>query len=101
IELLRSAELDPSGLDLQDRWVPAASIVRLLELSAVVTARQDFALRLAERRRLSTLGPLSVAIRDEPNARSALRMLIRFQHTYNEALFIDITERDGLSTIVL
>ncbi|MBX4170213.1 AraC family transcriptional regulator [Rhodococcus sp. DMU2021] len=101
IELLRSVELDPSGLDLQDRWVPAASIVRLLELSAAVTAHQDFALRLAERRRLSALGPLSVAIRDEPNARSALRMLIRFQHTYNEALFIDITERDGLSTIVL
>lgn len=101
VQLLRSVNLDPAGLELQDRWVPAAAIARLLELSAAVTGRQDFALRLAERRRLSTLGPLSVGIRDEPDARSALRMLIRYQHTYNEALFISVTERDGLSTIVL
>ncbi|MFX1760477.1 AraC family transcriptional regulator [Rhodococcus sp. As11] len=101
VSLMRSVDLDPSGLELQDRWVPAASIARLLELSATATNRQDVGLRLAERRRLSSLGPLSVAIREEPNARSAVHMLIRYQHTYNEALFIDVTERDGLSRIAL
>jgi AraC-like DNA-binding protein len=99
VQLLTSVGLDPAGLDLQDRWVPAASVARLLELSAATSGRQDFALKLAERRRLSTLGPLSVGIRDEPDARSALRMLIRFQHTYNEALHIRLSERDGLATI--
>ncbi|MGV9870649.1 AraC family transcriptional regulator ligand-binding domain-containing protein [Rhodococcus koreensis] len=99
VTLLTSVGLDPAGLDLQDRWVPASSVARLLELSAATSGRQDFALKLAERRRLSTLGPLSVGIRDEPDARSALRMLIRFQHTYNEALHIRLSERDGLATI--
>lgn len=99
VQLLRSVHLDPRGIDLQDRWVPAASVVRLLEKSAAVSGRQDFALKLAERRRLSTLGPLSVSIREEPDARSALRMLIRYQHMYNESLRIRLSERDGLATI--
>lgn len=99
VELLRSVNLDPAGLDVQDRWVPAASVARLLELSAAASGRADFALKLAERRRLSTLGPLSVSIREEPDARSALRMLIRYQHMYNEALHVRLSERDGLATI--
>ncbi|PTR30660.1 AraC-like DNA-binding protein [Rhodococcus sp. OK519] len=99
VELMRSVGLDPAGLDLQDRWVPAAAVARLLERSSAASGRQDFALRLAEHRRLSTLGPLSVSIREEPDARSALRMLIRYQHMYNEALHIRLSERDGLSVI--
>ncbi|WP_305092834.1 AraC family transcriptional regulator [Prescottella sp. R16] len=99
IALLRSVGLDPSGLDLQDRWVPAASVLRLLEISAAASGRPDFALKLAERRRLSALGPLSVSIREEPDARSALRTLIRYQHMYNEALRIRISERAELTTI--
>ncbi|MGW0177027.1 AraC family transcriptional regulator ligand-binding domain-containing protein [Rhodococcus sp. NPDC003322] len=97
--LLRSVNLDPAGLDLQDRWVPASAVVRLLELSAAESGRQDFALKLAERRRLSTLGPLSVSLREEPDARSAVRLLIRYQHMYNESLHIRLSERDGLATI--
>lgn len=99
VALMRSVDLDPGSLDLQDRWVPAASVVRLLEASAAASGRQDFALRLAEHRRLSTLGPLSVGIREEPDARSALRLLIRYQHMYNEALDIRLSERGGLATI--
>ncbi|GAA4486055.1 AraC family transcriptional regulator [Rhodococcus olei] len=100
VQLLRSVNLDPAGLDLQDRWVPTSAVVRLLELSATQSDRQDFALKLAERRRLSTLGPLSVSIREEPDARSALRLLIRYQHMYNEGLHIRMSERDGLATIM-
>ncbi len=99
IALLRSTGLDPSGLDLQDRWVPASAVLRLLEVSATASGRPDFALKLAERRRLSALGPLSVSIREEPDARSALRTLIRYQHMYNEALRIRMSEREGLTTI--
>ncbi|MFC9788158.1 AraC family transcriptional regulator [Rhodococcus sp. NPDC127528] len=99
VQMLRGAGLDPGGLELQDRWVPASAVARLLEQSAATSGRQDFALKLAERRRLSTLGPLSVSIREEPDARSALRMLIRYQHMYNESLHIRMSERDGLTTI--
>ncbi|EME21203.1 AraC family transcriptional regulator [Rhodococcus triatomae] len=99
IQLMRSVNLDPAGLELQDRWVPAASVARLLELSAAASGRPDFALKLADRRRLSTLGPLSISLREEPDARSAVRLLIRFQHMFNESLHIRLAERDGLSTI--
>jgi AraC-like DNA-binding protein len=99
IQLMRSVDLDPASLDLQDRWVPAGSVARLLELSAAVSDRPDFALKLADRRRLSTLGPLSVSLREEPDARGAVRLLIRYQHMFNESLHIRLSERDGLSTI--
>ncbi|MFF0815726.1 AraC family transcriptional regulator [Rhodococcus sp. NPDC003318] len=99
VQLLRSAHLDPGALDLQDRWIPAGSIARVLELSAAASGREDFALILAQHRRLSTLGPLSVSIREEPDARSALRLLIRYQHMYNEALTVRLSERDGLATV--
>ncbi|MGF7122455.1 AraC family transcriptional regulator [Rhodococcus sp. TAF43] len=99
VQLLRAVGLDSASLDLQDRWIPASSVARLLELSSAATGRQDFALKLAERRRFSTLGPLSVSIREEPDARSALRMLIRYQHMYNESLHIRMSEKDGLTAI--
>lgn len=101
VRLLRAVDLDPSGLDLQDRWVPAASIVQLLEMSATESGCEDFALKLAEHRRLSTLGPLAMAIREEPDARGAIARLIHFQHAYNESIRISTTEGDGLSTIVV
>lgn len=99
IQLLRAADLDPNSLDLQDRWMPASSITRLLEMSAAASGHPDFALRLAEHRLLSTLGPLSMSFRDQPDARTALMMLIRFQHMYNEALYMEVTEHEGLAAI--
>ena len=34
--LLRKVGLDPAGLGLPDRWIPAIAVVRLLERSAAV-----------------------------------------------------------------
>src|SRR4051794_18843767 len=85
--LARSLGLDPAALmagvglnirdlDVPDRWIPAAPAARLLELSAEQSGCPDFALRLADLRQLGTLGPLSVVLRDEPDVRSALGLLI-------------------------
>ncbi|QHE70927.1 AraC family transcriptional regulator [Rhodococcus sp. WAY2] len=97
--LMRSAGLDPSGLALQDRWVPAAAIARLLEQSVEKSGYEDFGVRLAERRQFSNLGPLSLVIREEPDVRSALRVLTRYAHTYNEALRTRMSEVNGLVTL--
>ncbi len=97
--LMRSAGLDPSGLALQDRWVPAAAIARLLEQSVEASGREDFGVRLAERRQFSNLGPLSLVVREEPDVRSALRVLTRYAHTYNEALRTRMSEVNGLVTL--
>ncbi|MGW8889518.1 AraC family transcriptional regulator ligand-binding domain-containing protein [Streptomyces sp. NPDC055749] len=98
-QLMRRAGVDPASLGLQDRWIPAAAVARLLEQSAAASGHQDFGLKLAELRRFSNLGPLSLVIREEPDVRSALRMLIRYEHMYNEALRLRLSLANGAATI--
>jgi AraC-like DNA-binding protein len=97
--LMRGVGLDPAGLAIQDRWIPAAPVAELLEISAAVSGREDFGLRLSEFRRLANLGALTLVIREEPDLRSVLKILIRYEHTYNQAIRIGLAEADGLATI--
>jgi AraC-like DNA-binding protein len=112
VGLAKSVGLDPErlmgrvGLTLADlatpdKWVAAADAARLLEASAKRSATEDFGLRLAELRRLSTLGPLSVVLKEEPNLRSALQLLVRYQRSYNEALRMSLSEANDLATVQL
>ncbi|MEV0549912.1 AraC family transcriptional regulator [Nocardia salmonicida] len=97
--LIRDCGLDPAGFGTQDRWIPAEAVADLLERSAVASGREDFGLRLAQLRRFSNLGPLSLVIREEPDVRSALRLLSRHEHMYNEALHTEVIEANGMATI--
>ncbi|GAB1692060.1 AraC family transcriptional regulator [Krasilnikovia sp. M28-CT-15] len=99
--LMRAVDLDPADLAAPEKWVPVVRVARLLELSARACGHADFGLRLAEFRRLSTLGPLSVVLRGEPTLRDALGLLMRYEHSYNEALRIRVAETEGLATIRL
>jgi AraC-like DNA-binding protein len=97
--LMTGVGLDVDDLEVPDRWIPAAPVALLLELSAEQADCPDFALRLAELRRLGTLGPLSVVLRDEPDLRSAVDLLIRYERAYNEALHLRLSEADGVARI--
>jgi AraC-like DNA-binding protein len=97
--LMAGVGLDIADLDVPDRWIPAAPAARLLELSAQQADRPDFGLRMAERRSLGTLGPLSVVLRDEPDLRSAVDLLTRYERAYNEALRMRLREADGQARI--
>ncbi|WP_433566584.1 AraC family transcriptional regulator [Nocardia sp. CA-151230] len=97
--LMRAVGLDPASLGQQDRWISAAAVARLLEHSAAASGCADFGLRLAEHRRFSNLGPLSLVLREEPDVRKALRILQRYEHTYNEALRMRMTDANGVTTI--
>src|SRR5688572_10102015 len=74
--LMRRAGLDPADLAVPDKWISAPAVARLLDVSATESGHADFAVRLAEVRRLSTLGPLSVVLREEPDLRSVLALLL-------------------------
>jgi AraC-like DNA-binding protein len=111
-ELARSLDLDaarlmgrvglsPADVAAPDTWVSAAAVARLLDLSAAESGEPHFAVRLAQQRRLTTLGPLSVVLREEPDLRSALQLLIRYEHVYNEALRMRLDESEGIATIRL
>ncbi|OIJ65108.1 AraC family transcriptional regulator [Streptomyces mangrovisoli] len=97
--LLRRAGVDPHLLADQDHWMPAAAAARLLELAADACGREDFGLRLTERRRLANLGPVSLLVREEPDVRSVLRLLIRYQRMYNEALRAALHEDGSTATL--
>ena len=110
VELATSLGLDPvrqvarAGLEFADlaapeKWIPAAAAAWLLEMSAEASGAEDLGLQLAERRRLATLGPLSVVLREEPDLRSALLLLIRYEYSYNEAISLQLTEADGQATL--
>jgi AraC-like DNA-binding protein len=99
--LLRDIGLNPSDLAVPDKWISAAAVARLLDASARVSGYADFAVRLAELRRLSTLGPLSVVLREEPDLRSALRLLLRHENSYNEALRMRLDESEEIATLRL
>lgn len=98
-ELLKRVGLDIGYLTTQDRWIPGEAVARLLELSAAASACEDFGLRMAERRRIANLGPISLVLREEPDVRSALTLLIRYEHTFNEVLHMRLTEENGLATV--
>jgi AraC-like DNA-binding protein len=97
--LMRSVGLDPAGLAVRDRWIPAAAVAQLLEISAAASGREDFGVRLVEFRRLANLGPLTLVLREEPDVRSVLHMLISYEQTYNQAINIRLSEAEGLVAI--
>jgi AraC-like DNA-binding protein len=110
--LARSVGLDPAriltyagiavaDLAVPDKWVPASAVSRVLERSANESGLEDFGLRLAGLRRLATLGPLSVVLSQEPDLRSALTLLVRYEHSYNEALRMRLDEDGDLATMRL
>jgi AraC-like DNA-binding protein len=112
VELSRSLGIDPQplmkrvGLDVsdlagQDRWVPGAAVIELLELSAAAARCEDFGLRMSELRRFANLGPISLVVREEPDVRSALGLLLRHGDMYNEALHARLAERNGLATLAV
>ncbi|MER6106432.1 AraC family transcriptional regulator [Streptomyces sp. NPDC001832] len=97
--LMKRVGLDPVGLVVQDRWISGAAVIQLLELSAAASHREDFGLLLAERRRFSNLGPISLVIREEPDVRSAIELLVRHEYMYNEMLRSRLSEASGLATL--
>ena len=98
LRLLAEVGISVADLAEPDKWIPAAACARLLERSAELSGAEDFGLRLSELRRLSTLGPLSVVLREEPDLRSAFGLLTRYEHSYNEALHLELTEANGVAT---
>ena len=97
--ILAGAGLSVADLAVPDKWVPAAAVARVLERSAKESGLPDFGLRLSRLRRLATLGPLSVVLRQEPDLRSAMGLLTRYEHSYNEALRLRLEESGDLTTL--
>src|SRR5262245_5254389 len=107
VELSRSLGIDPyrmitacglpaACLDDPDTKVPLASVIRLLEQSALESGKPDFGLRLAENRTLANVGALALLVREQPSVRKALDALAGYMFLHSEALVVRIIEQDDL-----
>ena len=107
VELSRSLGLDPyrmitscglpaACLDDPDTKVPLASVIKLLEQSALKSGKPDFGLRMAENRTLANVGALALLVREQPSVRKALDTLAGYMFLHSEAFVVRIIEQDDL-----
>ncbi|MDZ4372074.1 MAG: AraC family transcriptional regulator [Phenylobacterium sp.] len=86
---------DEVGLPLEalsspDLRVATRAMGRMLQLAAERSGRDDFALRMAERRGLSNLGPVGLVVREQPTLRKALHAFQRFIWFHSDAYSLDM-----------
>jgi len=83
--MLRRAGIDPKSFADPDARIPGGPVARLLEDSARESGCMAFGLLIAESRRLSHLGAVSLLVRHAGTARDAIEALIAFQAHFTEA----------------
>ena len=99
VQMLAGVGLPPACLDNADLRVSADAVMELLERSAQLSGEQAFGLRLAQTRRLSTLGLVGMLARDEPTLREAIATLVRYGRQHNESLMARLDESNGIAVI--
>lgn len=96
VRMLYEAGLSPSVLREPDLMIPVEHVGKLLHLSAVMSGKESFGLRMAETRFLSNLGAVGLLIRDQATLRDSLQVLMRYQALLNGALSLAIEEYGDL-----
>lgn len=99
LKMLRRVEIDPARLEDPENRLPARAVAQLLDLSAAESGCRQFALRLAERRSLATLGPLSLLIRDLETQRAVLDAFIRYQRVLSDAVSFTVEEMEDTTLV--
>lgn len=97
--MLRRAGLSPRALDDPETPLSTAAVRALLEDSALASGIEDFGLRMASRRQLSNLGPISLVLKEEPTARAALDTLCRYLRLLNASLLTRVEDSGPLVVI--
>ena len=97
--MLRRVGIAARALDDPETPIPADAVRALLEDSAQATGIEDFALRLAARRTLSNLGPISLVLKEEATPRQALDTLCRYLRLLNASLITRLEDEGATVTI--
>ena len=92
LRLLAEFRLPPRVLREPEAKVPIDAVRGLLEASAERSGVEAFGLLMAEKRRLSNLGPVGLLMREQPTLRLAVEALAHYANRLNEALFLTIEE---------
>jgi len=83
--LATAAGLPTQVLTDPDLRVSVEAMGRMYEMAAEQSGVEDFALRVAETRRISNMGAVGLVIREQPTVRKALQAYARYQWLQNDA----------------
>jgi AraC-like DNA-binding protein len=89
---LRGVGLSARLLQDPETLIPSHVVRELLEVTARATGAEDFALRLAARRTISNLGPISLVLEEAPTPREALDTLCRYLKLLSASLITRIED---------
>lgn len=95
---MRTVGLNVKMLEDPEAMIPGDAVRELLEITARATRTEDLALRLAAQRKLSSLGPISLVLREAPTPRDALDTLCRYLKLVNASL---ITRVEDTGSVVI
>jgi AraC-like DNA-binding protein len=94
--LLREAGIDRRALADPEMHIPAAAVADLLERAATLSGCPTFGLRMAETRRLSDLGALSLLISHQATMRQAVETIVQYRQLVNDYLLLQLEEAGDL-----
>lgn len=91
--LLRNAGLSRTMVNNPEQMLPARSVIALLEESARVSGCETFGLRMADLRKLSDIGLLSLLIVHQPTLRDAIGIVAEYRNRINSTLTLQLEEQ--------
>jgi len=97
--LIAAAGIDPRALVDPEFRIPARAVAEMLELAAVQSGVDTFAVRLAETRQVSSTGPVGMLLREEATLGDAIRSLQKYLNIHNEAVAFHLDRVDDLAVL--
>ena len=94
--LVKLAGLPPECLDDPEARISTNAAILLLETTASRFGIADLGLRMAEKRRFSTLGAIGLAMREQPDVGSALRFMTDHFWSHGGGISMDFEAADGV-----
>ena len=94
--LIDKARIPRNCLRSPDLRLSIGAYCRLLEATAKAADADDFGIRLAESRQLSTFGPVGLVMREQPTVRHAIRALMDNISLHNESASLILEEHDDI-----
>lgn len=98
-QLVAAVGLPAAVLTDPDLRVSVELMGRMYEMAAEQSGVEDFALRVAENRRISNMGAVGLVIREQPTLRKALAAYGRYQWLQNDAYSV-VTQEFGDQAIL-
>lgn len=97
--ILRNAGIDPRLLEDAQSWLPAPAVAKVLDQSAALSGRDDFAIMIAECQTLATLGPVALLVEHERSVREIIQAAIEFRSLISDAITINLEQYDDTADI--